>query len=239
MAKLEDLKQGAAARGILADCLVTVVDVKWYGSAAIELTYKDPAWKPGVLLLYRDREPSLEIVEAGRPWSFDGDGKLFRLVSEAQRIHLAYLFDPLLAIYTSIVDPLPYQIIAVYGDMLPRQPLRFLLADDPGAGIVQSRAGTVPLLKRHELSADWDPTADERLTVWEVTQHLIHCLETKGETETAALKSKIGGLAETARELAYRLYTLCERKGWAEEAGFYNSLVVAWPAISHTPKLFQ
>src|SRR5579875_2413899 len=134
MAKLEDLKRGAAVRGILADCLVTVVDVKWYGSAAIELTYKDPAGKPGVVLLYRDREPSLEIVEAGRPWSFDGDGKLFRLVSEAQRIRLAYLFDPILAIHTSIVDPLPHQILAVYGEMLPRQPLRFLLADDPGAG---------------------------------------------------------------------------------------------------------
>src|SRR5579885_3769015 len=134
MAKLEDLKRGAAVRGILADCLVTVVDVKWYGPAAIELTYKDPAGKPGLVLLYRDREPSLEIVEAGRPWSFDGDGKLFRLVSEAQRIRLAYLFDPILAIHTSIVDPLPHQILAVYGEMLPRQPLRFLLADDPGAG---------------------------------------------------------------------------------------------------------
>jgi|SRR5215472_1769114 len=66
MAKLEDLKRGAAVKGILADCLVTVVDVKWYGAAAIELTYKDPAGKPGVVLLYRDREPSLEIVEAGR-----------------------------------------------------------------------------------------------------------------------------------------------------------------------------
>lgn len=107
------------------------------------------------------------------------------------------------------------------------------------AGIVHSRAGKVRLLKRNELSADWDPTADGRLTVWEVTQHLIHCLETRGETETAALKAKVGGLAETARELAYRLYTLCERKGWAEEAGFYNSLVVAWPAISQVPELFQ
>ncbi len=134
MAKLEDLKRGAAVRGILPDCLVTVVDVRWYGSAAIELTYKDPAGKPSVELLYRDREPTLEIVEAGRPWSFDGDGKLFRLVSEAHRINLAHLFDPLLAIHTSMVDPLPHQITAVYGEMLPRQPLRFLLADDPGAG---------------------------------------------------------------------------------------------------------
>src|SRR5579862_4336161 len=134
MAKLEDLKRGATVKGILPDCLVTVIDVKWYGSAAIELTYKDPAGKPNVVLLYRDREPTLEISETGRPWSFDGDGKLFRLVSEAHRINLAHLFDPLLAIHTSMVDVLPHQITAVYGEMLPRQPLRFLLADDPGAG---------------------------------------------------------------------------------------------------------
>jgi hypothetical protein len=134
MAKLEDLKRSATVKGILPDCLVTVIDVKWYGSAAVELTYKDPAGKPGVVLLYRDREPTLEIAEAGRAWSFDGDGKLFRLVSEAHRINLAHLFDPLLAIHTSMVDPLPHQITAVYGEMLPRQPLRFLLADDPGAG---------------------------------------------------------------------------------------------------------
>jgi superfamily II DNA or RNA helicase len=134
MAKLEELTRGAAVKGILPDCLVTVIDVKRYGSAAIELTYKDPAGKPNVVLLYRDREPTLEICETGRPWSFDGDGKLFRLVSEAHRINLAHLFDPLLAIHTSMVDPLPHQITAVYGEMLPRQPLRFLLADDPGAG---------------------------------------------------------------------------------------------------------
>jgi len=134
MAKLEDLKRGAAVKGILPDCLVTVVDVRWYGSAAIELTYKDPVGRPNVVLLYRDREPTLEVGEAGRPWSFDGDGNLFRLVSEAHRINLAYLFDPLLAIHTSVVDPLPHQITGVYGEMLPRQPLRFLLADDPGAG---------------------------------------------------------------------------------------------------------
>lgn len=134
MTKLEDLKRGATVRGIVPDCMVTVIDVKWYGSAAVELTYKDPAGKPSVVLLYRDREPSLEIGETGRPWSFDGDGKMFRLVSEAQRINLAHLFDPLLAIHTSMVDALPHQITAVYGEMLPRQPLRFLLADDPGAG---------------------------------------------------------------------------------------------------------
>ena len=85
-------------------------------------------------LLYRHDETRLEVVAEGRPWSFDGDGALFRLVSEAQRIRLAHLFDPLLAIHTSMVDPLPHQITGVYDAMLPRQPLRFLLADDPGAG---------------------------------------------------------------------------------------------------------
>lgn len=76
----------------------------------------------------------LKIIEKGRAWSFEADGDLFRLVSEAQRIRLAHLFDPYLAVHTSPIDPLPHQITAVYGEMLPRQPLRFLLADDPGAG---------------------------------------------------------------------------------------------------------
>ena len=85
-------------------------------------------------LLYRHDESRLEIVEKDRPWSLDGDGQLFRLVSEAHRIRLAHLFDPVLAVHTSLVDPLPHQITAVYEEMLPRQPLRFVLADDPGAG---------------------------------------------------------------------------------------------------------
>lgn len=134
MAKLEEIKQNCAIRGVLPGGVVTVVSVQWFGSEAIELTYKDATGKVGNELLYRDREADLEIVEEGRPWSFDGDGALFRLVSEAQRIHLAHLFDPVLAVHTSVVDPLPHQITAVYESMLPRQPLRFLLADDPGAG---------------------------------------------------------------------------------------------------------
>ncbi|TLZ82863.1 MAG: DEAD/DEAH box helicase, partial [Methanobacteriota archaeon] len=134
MCRLEDLQPQAAIRGILADSLVTVVNVQWFGSDALELTYKDPGGKVANTLLYRDDESRLEIVEQGRPWSFDGDGELFRLVSEAHRIRLAHLFDPVLAVHTSIVEPLPHQITGVYESMLPRQPLRFLLADDPGAG---------------------------------------------------------------------------------------------------------
>ncbi|MGJ5814849.1 DUF1156 domain-containing protein [Paludibaculum fermentans] len=100
------------------------------------------------------------------------------------------------------------------------------------AGILHSRAGKVRLLRREELPTDWDPASDKRLTVWEVTQHLIRRLEKQGESEAANLKAQIGGMAEIARDLAYRLYTLCERKGWAEEAGYYNSLVVAWPSMA-------
>ncbi|SRR5579883_359883 len=134
MTRLEDVTRGSSVRGILPEGLVTVLDVKWIGTVAIEVTYKDSAGRLGNELLDRDREPTLEIARAGQPWSFDGDGAQFRLVSEAHRIRLAYLFDPLLAVHTSLVDPLPHQITAVYDAMLPRQPLRFLLADDPGAG---------------------------------------------------------------------------------------------------------
>jgi SNF2 family DNA or RNA helicase len=134
MSRLEDLQPNAAVRGILPDALVTVVSVQWFGSEALELTYKTSAGKVANELLYRHDEPRLEVVEQGRPWSFDGDGARFRLVSEAHRIRLAHLFDPVLAVHTSVVEPLPHQITAVYDAMLPRQPLRFLLADDPGAG---------------------------------------------------------------------------------------------------------
>ena len=132
--RLEDLQANVSVRGIIADGLVTVVSVQWFGSEALELTYKTPSGSVANQLLYREDEVRLEIAKAGRPWSFDGDGALFRLVSEAQRIRLAHLFDPVLAVHTSLVEPLPHQITAVYASMLPRQPLRFLLADDPGAG---------------------------------------------------------------------------------------------------------
>jgi superfamily II DNA or RNA helicase len=134
MTRLEDLQPTAAVRGILPEQVVTVVSVQWFGSAALELTYKGPSGRVANELLYRHDEQRLQVVEHGRPWSFDGDGHLFRLVSEAHRIRLAHLFDPVLAVHTSLVDPLPHQITAVYEAMLPRQPLRFLLADDPGAG---------------------------------------------------------------------------------------------------------
>jgi hypothetical protein len=112
-----------------------VVQAEWHGTQALTLTYRDDKGRVGQEILYREAESRLEIEDEARAWSFDADGKLFRLASEALRIRLAHLFDPYLAVHTSNLDALPHQIRAVYGEMLPQtQPLRFLLADDPGAG---------------------------------------------------------------------------------------------------------
>ncbi len=100
------------------------------------------------------------------------------------------------------------------------------------AGIVESKAGTVRLWKPEELPEDWDPVRDRRLPAWEVVHHLIRVLESGGETGAAALLVKLGERAEWARELCYRLYTVCDRKGWAGEALSYNGLVQSWPEIA-------
>lgn len=100
------------------------------------------------------------------------------------------------------------------------------------AGIVASGAGKVRLLRRDELDPDWDPTTDRRFTVWEVAHHLIHRIHEQGEQEAAALLHAVGGHGEAAKELAYRLYLICERKGWATEALDYNSLVTSWPELT-------
>lgn len=135
MARLEELTPGSLVEGVIGDTPVAVISVKWFGQAAIDLTYKtEQTGALGSRLLYRSDEERLRIVEGKRSWAFDGDGKLFRLVAEAHRIRLAYLFDPRLAVHVSQVEPLPHQIAAVYEEMLQRQPLRYLLADDPGAG---------------------------------------------------------------------------------------------------------
>jgi putative DNA methylase len=99
------------------------------------------------------------------------------------------------------------------------------------AGILASSRGKVRLLRPDELPADWDPTTDLRLTEWEIVHHLIRALESGGEGAAAEIVAKLGSEAEAARELCYRLYTLCERKKRAPEALSYNALVQSWPEI--------
>ena len=101
------------------------------------------------------------------------------------------------------------------------------------AGILTASHGRVRLLKPSELPSDWDPETDKRLTNWEMVHHLIRVLESGGEAEAAKLVTKLGAKAETARELCYRLYTLCERKKRPAEALSYNALVQSWPEIAH------
>ena len=134
MAQLEEIVVGCQVKGISAKENVTVIAVQWYGSAVLEVTYKNEKGQLNSQLLMRENEPELEILGDHLPWSFDADANKMRLVSEAYRIHLAHLFDPYLAVHTSAIEPLPHQISAVYQEMLPKLPLRYVLADDPGAG---------------------------------------------------------------------------------------------------------
>jgi len=132
-APLEDLKPGVVVHGLVADEAVTVVQTEWHGSDVVTLTYRRAGGLVGNELVYRDHQLRIEADDA-TGWAFDADGALFRLAAEARRIQLAYLFDPRLAVHLSLLEPLPHQIQAVYGEMLHRQPLRFALCDDPGAG---------------------------------------------------------------------------------------------------------
>lgn len=134
LAKLEELSVGSIVRGLLSEEVITVISTKWYGSDCLEVFYKTHQGKTGSQILFRDAEPSITVLEKSLPWSFDVPGEKLRLISEAYRIHLAHLFDPYLAVHTSAIEPLPHQISAVYEEMLPRLPLRYVLADDPGAG---------------------------------------------------------------------------------------------------------
>lgn len=134
MSRLEDITAGSTVKGIVGNEPVTIIAVQWYGTGVMEITYKDTKGVPGTQLLYRESEPSIEVLSQHLPWSFDADANQMKLASEAYRISLAHLFDPYLAVHTSAVEPLPHQISAVYQEMLPRVPLRYVLADDPGAG---------------------------------------------------------------------------------------------------------
>ncbi|HLI49736.1 MAG TPA: helicase-related protein [Chthonomonas sp.] len=134
MIRLEDLAEGKQLLGILPSTAVTVVHVERIGEDVVNLTYKDHAGTLGHQLLYREDEPRLSWATVESGFDFACNGHLLRLVAEAYRIQQAYLFDPFLAVHTSRIDPYPHQITAVYECMLPRLPLRFLLADDPGSG---------------------------------------------------------------------------------------------------------
>ena len=134
MLKLEEIRKDAQVAGLMPSEVVRVINVDEIGPDARLVAYRTPAGKLGEQTLFRADEHRLSLAEAGRAWAFDADPAGFKLGLEAYRISLAHLFDPMMAVHSSNVEPLPHQISAVYEAMLPRQPLRFVLADDPGAG---------------------------------------------------------------------------------------------------------
>ncbi|MCK9487886.1 MAG: DUF3883 domain-containing protein [Xanthomonadales bacterium] len=134
MLTLEDLVVGTQVEGIDPSGPVNVVAVDPTGPDATTVIYRTSSGRLAERLLFRTDESRLAIATTTRSWAFDADGTEFRLAAEALRIRLAHLFDPMMAVHTSNVEPLPHQISAVYEHMLPRQPLRYVLADDPGAG---------------------------------------------------------------------------------------------------------
>lgn len=132
--KLEDIVAGQSLAGVEPTQIATVVATVPLGEGAVQLIYRTPDGTMKERMLNRADEQNIAVASTERPFSFDGNGADFQLACEAKRIDLAFLFDPMMAVHSSNVEPLPHQITAVYESLLPRQPLRFVLADDPGAG---------------------------------------------------------------------------------------------------------
>lgn len=131
--RLEELRKGLSVEGLSPSGIAEIISVDWLSDQQLEVTYRTPKGLDQRILI-RDDQDRLSSATASAPFSFGGNAENFRLAAEAHRISLAHLFDPYLALTSSDIEALPHQITAVYGEMLERHPLRFLLADDPGAG---------------------------------------------------------------------------------------------------------
>lgn len=176
MLKLEDIKKGLALRGVEADEIVRIITTEPVGENALSIYYKTSQGRLGEQMLFRSDEARLALAEAGRPWGLDASGTEFKLALEAFRISMAHLFDPMMAIHTSNVEPLPHQISAVYESMLPRHPLRFILADDPGAGktimagllirelMMRADARRILIISPGALTEQWQDEMEEKFS---------------------------------------------------------------------------
>jgi SNF2 family DNA or RNA helicase len=175
MIKLEELKASQYVSGLEGAEVVQIKSVEPVGADAVTILYKNAQGQFREQMLHRSDESRLERVEnSAKPWSFAASGAEFKLGLEAQRIRLAHLFDPMMAVHNSNVEPLPHQITAVYEAMLPKQPLRFVLADDPGAGktimagllikelIMRADAKRVLIVTPGSLSIQWQDELYEK-----------------------------------------------------------------------------
>lgn len=177
MLKLEDIKVGAEIEGLVPNELAKVISVSYIGEDAITVFFKTHSGELKEQLLFRDSEPNLSLAQAGLAWSFDSPSHEFKLALEAMRIQMGFLFDPMMAVHSSNVEPLPHQISAVYEAMLPKQPLRFVLADDPGAGktimagllikelLMRADAQRVLIVAPGSLTEQWQDEMREKFTI--------------------------------------------------------------------------
>jgi SNF2 family DNA or RNA helicase len=177
MIKLEDIKKDAQIRGIVPNQIVRIITVDPVGENAVTVYYKDYLGGIAEQMFFRSDEARLSLVEEGGSWSFDAPGEEFKLGLEAYRISEAALFDPMMAVHTSNVEPLPHQISAVYESMIPRQPLRFVLADDPGAGktimaglfirelLMRADAKRILIVSPGSLSGQWQDELYEKFVL--------------------------------------------------------------------------
>lgn len=301
MTKLEGIKAGVSLEGVDPGLIVTAAAVVPLSDGMRTVYYKLPDAMLRERLLGRADEAEITVATTARPWSFDGDSEAFKLTAEARRSDLAFLFGPMMAAHTSSVEPLPHQVTAVYEATLPLQPLRYVLADDPGAGttimaglhirelIVCADARRIRIVapgglvepwrdelfertglelrvysrefeaaspsgnpfedhdhlilrlglrKFTEYPEAWDPRSDKRLPVWEALHQLIRAFRKDGETGAGQILGAVKSKTEAIPQLAGRLYTLCERRGWAEDARACNDLVTSWTAIETSANAF-
>ncbi|WP_295444864.1 helicase-related protein [uncultured Thiodictyon sp.] len=177
MLKLEDIKKDAQLAGLDPNGIVRVITCEPVGTDALTVYYKAADGRLSEQMLFRSDEARLSLAQSGRAWAFDAPAAGFKLGLEAWRIRLAHLFDPMMAVHTSNVEPLPHQITAVYESMLPRQPLRYVLADDPGAGktimaglfirelLMRADARRVLIVAPGSLSEQWQDELCEKFGV--------------------------------------------------------------------------
>jgi hypothetical protein len=239
--QLSELKTGAALIGLEPELVCTVVAINVITDGQVQVFYKLPDGTLKERLLGTSEEASIALATKERPWAFDGDAAAFQLACEAKRIDLAFLFDPMMAVNTSNVDPLPHQITAVYESMLPRQPLRFVLADDPGSGksimaglyirelVMRADARRVLIVAPGSLVEQW---RDELFEKFGLEFRIFStALEEASPSGNPFDDHQQIIVRLDQRQLAYRLYMLCERAGRAEDARAYNEVVTGWSGI--------
>jgi superfamily II DNA or RNA helicase len=225
--RLEDIHPGSALTGLDPADICTVAAVVPVAEGCITVFYRTPDGTTRERLLTRADEASLSPATSARPWSFDGHAADFQLAVEARRIDLAFLFDPMMAVHTSNVDPLPHQITAVYESMLPLQPLRFVLADDPGSGkTIMAGLYIRELLMRADARRILIVAPGSLVEQWREELFEKFGLEFRVHSRELEASSPSGNAFETHDQLIVRLDQLSRNEDAQEKAA-----AVAWDLV--------